>query len=116
MDDIDVPTRREVKEAKSGAALGKAGEESLSDVSRRLDRLTLVCAALWEIVEERGEIPDNLLRDKIHSIDLRDGKLDGRYQPKKIDCTGCGRILTRANNRCIYCGRPVLEADPFDLR
>jgi hypothetical protein len=79
---------------------GRDGDGSVAD---KLERLTLVCAAMWELLRDRSSIPDEDLLAKIREIDLRDGVLDGQRSLDPLGCPRCGRANNRRRQTCLYC-------------
>ena len=55
----------------------------VQSVDMQLDRLTLVCQAMWELLRERTGLTESQLLAKVTEVDLRDGKLDGKYKKTK---------------------------------
>ena len=84
--------------------------ESIAVLEDRIDSLSLVCQAMWEIVS--GSLPnaEQLLADKVAEVDLRDGNLDGKLTRVGRKCPQCSRPLHRRHKRCLYCGE-TLEAE-----
>ncbi|TVP16082.1 hypothetical protein [Shewanella sp. KCT] len=93
---------REAGQAKSHA---RANEVSLQGLQDQIDHLSMVCLAMSELLEEIG-FNKEMLVAKIQEIDLRDGKLDGKFTPA-IHCSGCGRKLAPRHVTCLYCGAKV---------
>ena len=93
---------------------GTASAEQMADVNNRLDRLSLLCAAMWSLLKDQG-LTDQQLLDRMKEIDLSDGRLDGKFTPKKdvATCPNCGRAMSRRHSRCLYCGNVDLETKPF---
>jgi hypothetical protein len=90
---------------------------SLDKVTRleiSIDRLLLINRALWEIIQERFQLTEEILKDKVSEIDLRDGKLDGRLKKGVKKCDRCNRMLNPRHKTCIFCGYPVQDVDVFD--
>jgi hypothetical protein len=85
----------------------EAGKASISVnyLEDRVDQLSLVCMAMCELMEEIG-FNKNMLEAKIREIDLRDGKLDGKFVEKKV-CSGCSREVAARHLSCLYCGTTV---------
>ena len=107
----DSNARATANEARSSAREAKTEVEQLRfDV----ERLMLLTEALWRIAKERWECTDEDLVQRIHAIDLEDGKLDGRKPttPPR-PCPHCQRILAKHRPLCLYCGKPV-EFLPFE--
>jgi hypothetical protein len=94
-------THREAMEAKTG------------HLERRLEKLTLVCQALWTLLRERTGVTDEDLAHRVREIDLTDGRLDGRMAPA-FTCERCGRVTARRHGRCLYCEAPRQGNSPFE--
>lgn len=98
-------------------AKAKSSEASLRLVSleNNLRRLMLINQAMWELLRGQTSVTDEQLFEKIEEIDLRDGRLDGQFNPATVrQCSHCGRTLSRSHPRCIYCGQPGPTRDPFE--
>ena len=64
--------------AKSDAAAARMQVDLMkSDV----ERLLMITEALWQILKEQHGYDDNELIKRIVTIDMRDGKLDGKVAP-----------------------------------
>ena len=103
-------------QAQADTATDRA-KEALSktyDLSGRIDRLSLVCLAMWELLQQKTGISEEDLLSKVKEIDLRDGKLDGKLQKKVAQCSQCGRVLSRQHGRCLYCGSEELQNKILD--
>lgn len=58
-----------------------------------------------ELLEEVGFTRKRLI-EKIEEIDLRDGKLDGKYTPTNT-CGNCSRTIAPRHSKCVYCGAKI---------
>lgn len=76
----------------------------VADLDRRVDRLSLVCEALWELLKESTGLTEEAVYQKMEEIDLRDGKLDGKISRTVLECDQCGRAVNSRRPQCIYCG------------
>ena len=86
-------------------APGGASTEHVLDVNERVDRLLLVVAALWSLLQDTG-LTDEDLAARIRQIDEADGVADGKMTLQATTCTNCGAAL-RANCRLASsAGRP----------
>lgn len=85
------------------------------DVTQRLESLTLVCMAMWELMKEQGVTEEQLAR-KVQELDLQDGRLDGRLKADRnqVTCLHCERVISRRHRRCLYCGGIVQHLSPFE--
>jgi ribosomal protein S27AE len=85
-------------------------------VKEKIDKIALICRAVWEIVRERYGLSDEDLLNKVKEIDLLDGVLDGKVSMKPLACPKCGRTVSARRMRCIYCGTNISKnATAFDL-
>lgn len=82
-----------------------SNQGDIRNLQDQIDHLSLVCQAMCELMEEVG-FNKNMLEDKIREIDLRDGKLDGKYNPEK-KCSGCSRAVAGRHVKCLYCGTKI---------
>jgi hypothetical protein len=87
----------------------KTADELARSESRRLeeklDKLALICRAMFEILQEKGGISDKELSAKVTEIDLRDGQADGRVAPPPPKtCPKCQAAISPKFGRCLFCG------------
>jgi len=89
-------------------------EGDIRALKNEVDRLSIICEALWEMLAERHGLEEIDLVDKMTQIDLRDGKLDGKKDQKEPprDCPRCKRTLLTDRPICLYCGEVTLPR-PF---
>jgi hypothetical protein len=72
------------------------------------ERLLLITEALWDIIREKLDLPEDELARAIHRLDLQDGFLDFRKRPSPPrNCPKCSRVLTKKKATCTFCGTPV---------
>jgi hypothetical protein len=89
--------------------------ESLEQLERRLNRLSLLCQSMWELLRERAEFSDEQLAAKVLEVDLRDGRNDNRIDTQISDCPSCGRKTNSKRSTCIICGAELPKAHPFEV-
>lgn len=82
--------------------------------SNRLDKLSLICEAMWSLVQERTGLTERDLLERVTELDLKDGVLDGKYTKPAVDCPKCSSKMCRKFNRCLFCGEEYTEGSPFD--
>jgi len=80
----------------------------------RVDRLSMICAALWDLVKENADLTEEDLFQRIEDIDLRDGVLDGKVARETTTCVQCGRVMSARHSQCLYCGTPRPVDTAFD--
>ncbi|MCB1096547.1 MAG: hypothetical protein KDN22_13300 [Verrucomicrobiae bacterium] len=88
-----------------------AVESRLEHLEHRVDKLTLINRALWEILQKEHHLNTDDLLAKMAEIDQRDGHMDHQMRAEAISCPSCGRKTSRQRNRCIYCAAEM----PTDL-
>lgn len=120
MDIFDAVQSSHIHQAR--AAAQNAGEKAILAEQRiaaletKFSRLALVTHALWELLKDRHGYTEEELNDWVNLTDLKDGQLDGRvrHTTPPPNCHKCGRVVTRALGRCIYCGEIATTGDAFD--
>jgi len=95
----DIPQTQPGAETQSLAAREKA-----ADLSEQLDKLTLVCAAMWELLREKNGLTEDDLAARVAIIDARDGVADGKITHTVQKCAQCGRPVAATHRKCLYCG------------
>ncbi|MFZ5841973.1 MAG: hypothetical protein ACOY3E_03655 [Pseudomonadota bacterium] len=110
MDLFDVFQQFRIRQAESSAdrAAAKASDAAIDVrmLQQRLDHLSLVCLAMWEMLEENGYSKERLF-EKIERIDLKDGRRDGKVAMAATHCDDCGRKVSPRHLNCFYCGARV---------
>ncbi len=100
--------------ARRATSAAARAQEEARWVEQRLDKLALICRALWELLRERTDLSEEDLMVKVKEIDLRDGEADGKVGRKIKTCPKCGRVMSPAHARCLYCGASELKTSAFD--
>lgn len=81
-----------------------AARQQAAHLEERIDRLALLCRAMFELLAERTGVTEDQLSAKILEIDLRDGQQDGRVSPKPTRCPKCEATISPRFGRCLFCG------------
>ncbi len=92
----------------------KNGETLHKEVQRldsKIDGLALICQALLEILQEKAELSDKEIVEKIKEIDLRDGREDGKLTGKMSSCSKCKRPAHSRQRTCMYCGTAIIAGN-----
>jgi hypothetical protein len=89
--------------------------EALAQMNRRIDRLSLACQAMWELLREKADVNEDQLRDKILEVDLRDGATDGKMSPTIQECTHCKSKTNSRRPTCIICGVELPKKHQFEV-
>lgn len=83
-------------------------------LKRRLDVMALANQALFEILQSRLDISEEEVIMRMAEIDLRDGKKDGKISPRVVSCARCGRKVSTARLRCMFCNESVTEGHIYE--
>ncbi|MBF0197936.1 MAG: hypothetical protein HQL32_09505 [Planctomycetes bacterium] len=114
---IDADQYRGIANAKASAnnAHSKASkaESEVHFLQWKVERLTMVTEALWEIIKKSHKITDQDLQKYINQVDLKDGKLDGKVaKTPPVKCSRCKKTVQRGKTVCMYCGEQN-QISPF---
>ncbi|HUU21809.1 MAG TPA: hypothetical protein VM389_04655 [Phycisphaerae bacterium] len=83
-------------------------------VEQRMDKLVLVCMAMWSLLKERAGLSEEDLLQRVGEIDMMDGQADGKSLKQVAKCPQCGRTMSPRHSRCLYCGATDLTYTAFD--
>ena len=84
-------------------------------LQRRIERLSLCCQALWEMLREKHGLTEEELQARILEIDLRDGTTDGKVRMQIVDCPSCGSKTNTKRALCVICGAPLPVKHSFEV-
>lgn len=87
--------------------------EQVGSLEQRVERLSLVCEALWALVKEKTGCSDDDLVSMMAQVDLQDGSADGKVRRDAKQCPACHRNNATRHTRCLYCGQPLPAGSPF---
>ena len=96
------------------AATNEATVRTAGRLNDKVDRLALLCQAMFELMQQTSGVTDEQFKAKVAEIDSRDGQTDGRIMPKPKRCPKCGAMISPQFGRCLFCGyhdespRPVV--------
>jgi len=83
------------------------------ELNEKIDRLAMICAAMFELLQPTTGITDVQLAAKIREIDERDTQADGRTTSRGRPCPKCGATMSPRFGRCLFCGYSDPSASPF---
>lgn len=89
-------------------------DAEIHEMQRHLDRLSLACQSMWELVREKTELTEEELDLKILEVDSRDGRVDGKISRQITDCPHCGRKTNTRRSHCLMCGGELSRPHPFE--
>jgi len=100
--------------AREAASHAREAARASSEVERRLDKLTLICMAMWSFLGEKLGLSEEDLMERVQKLDLMDGAEDGKIQRQLAQCPRCNRTMSPRHTRCLYCGAERLKLTAFD--
>ena len=79
--------------------------QDVRDNDSRIDRLALVCEAMWSLIQECTDLTEKDLAQRVTDLDLKDGQLDGKFVKDIVNCDECGAAISHKYQRCLFCGQ-----------
>ncbi len=95
-------------------AAARQGARDVGHLEDRLERLSLVCMAMWSLLQDKTQLTEEDLLERVKLIDLIDGKADGKATTTIKKCHACGRTLNARHRKCLYCGAEMPLSSAFD--
>ena len=93
-----------VDRAQTATAEDSGARRATLHLEERVDRLVLLCRAMFELLQESTGHTEERLSAKILEIDLRDGRADGKMSPHPTRCPKCEAMMSPRFGRCLFCG------------
>lgn len=92
----------------------QTSDQRTNQLEERLERLSLVCMAMWSLLQDKAGLTERDLLDRVQALDLIDGVHDGKATRTISKCTACQRVMSPRHTSCMYCGRDKLVQSAFD--
>lgn len=89
-------------------------DTEVDEIRRHLDRLSLACQSMWELVRERTDLTEEDLERRILEVDGRDGRVDGKISRQIADCPHCGHKTNTRRELCLMCGGKLDRPHQFE--
>lgn len=87
----------------------------LDGIDQRIDRLTLLCEAMWDLVCQTTGLTDEHLEHKLAQLDVTDGHRDLKRAKTSTACS-CGAMVPARSMVCQFCGAEAPSSrSPFDV-
>lgn len=90
----------------ANAMSSSSSAADLADIDERLDRLSVVVAAMWSLLEEAG-YSDEALQARIEQLSAP------LEEQRLMTCPECGSSVRPGSGSCQICGTAVGEPDPL---
>ncbi len=121
MDFFDLYQHQQIKQTHRMVEQNVRSQESQRSDARhqlelmhdRVDRLTLLCESMWQLLMEATGYTEEDLDARWANLDLEDGKADGRRQKLPKSCS-CGAMVHPSLRKCQYCGVQAPSRAAFD--
>lgn len=84
------------------------------EAAERLDKLTLICWAMWTLMSEKLNLSEEDLMQRVRDLDTIDGDADGKVTRSVVSCPKCQRTMSPRHRRCLYCGFEPRATTAFD--
>lgn len=101
-------------EAAEAQREAKTAQQRVSELEEQVERLTLACASMWELIQQKTGLTEDQLVDRITEVDARDGQVDGRLTRGVHPCSKCGRPVPARRQKCLYCGAEQAAGGVFE--
>lgn len=103
-----------IAEAADAQREAKSAQQRVHELEEQLERLTLACAAMWELVQAKTGLTEEQLVDRITEMDARDGQIDGKLTRGVRACEKCNRPVPSRRQKCLYCGATQSQGTVFE--
>lgn len=90
-----------------------AQRDEISALHDRLDRLTMLCEAMWLLLKDETGYTEEDLEARLNDLDMSDGARDRRKRTVPLQCE-CGAMVHPQSRRCVFCGDDAPERPAFD--
>ena len=90
----------------------RGNNRELDGLDERIDRLTLLCEAMWELLVDAGATPE-ALANKLNELDMADGRKDLKRKKLPVRCD-CGAMVPPVAKVCQFCSQPPPDRSFFD--
>ena len=100
--------------ARASARKAADSVENSEWIEERIERLTLVCMAMWSLLQDKTNLTEEDLLERVKMLDLMDGVQDGKATRTVKRCPHCNRPMSPRHTRCLYCGHEELVKSAFD--
>lgn len=75
------------------ASSGAADASDVRYLEDRVDRLSLICMAMWSLLQDKTQMSEEDLMERVKMLDLMDGKADGKATKTVSQCSRCDRPM-----------------------
>ena len=101
-------------QAAAASSSAGAARREMVHLEDRFERLSLICMAMWSLIQDKTSLTEEDLMARVHTIDMMDGTTDGKATKGITKCHQCGRTLNARHLKCLYCGAEKAAGSAFD--
>ena len=113
-DDLGLAATHAARTAAGAHSAAQGAQRGLDHLEDRLERLSLVCMAMWSLLQDKTDLKEQDLLDRVRTIDLMDGVEDAKATRTIQKCASCGRTMSPRHRKCLYCGAAKFTDSAFD--
>ena len=78
-------------QASSAASEARSAGRNVEYLEERVERLSLVCMAMWSLIQDKTDLTEKDLLNRVEQLDLMDGEADGkaaafRWGGRRVSC------------------------------
>ncbi len=92
----------------------RRSENEIAALEQRVERLTMLCEAMWELVGQTTGLTGEHLARMVDQLDARDGERNRSHTPGATQC-GCGAMVNARVTHCQFCGEAAPARSLFDM-
>lgn len=78
-----------------------------SEFNTNIEKLTLLCQAMWALIEETTDLTEEDLEDKILELEILRGDLFEEIEETAESCPQCNAAIPAAMDKCQFCGHEL---------
>lgn len=93
---------------------GKADSSDVRHLEEKVERLSLICMAMWSLLQDKTQLTEQDLMQRVQLLDKMDGTEDGKATRGVTQCHACNRPMNPKHKKCLYCGEPRRISSAFD--
>jgi hypothetical protein len=68
---------------------------------------------MWSLIQDKTVLTEEDLVKRVTDIDLKDGKLDGKYTNPIVKCKKCDAAISHQFRKCLFYGVEYTEGGAF---
>jgi rRNA maturation endonuclease Nob1 len=76
-------------------------------LNSEIDKLSLLCQAMWSLTEENTDMTDEALESRILELEILDGKLLEEIEDIQKSCPRCNAAVPADMDKCQFCGHAL---------